>query len=142
VGKSVTVKLTPLLFVPPTFTTTLPVVAPEGTVTWILPLPHDVTVAVVPLKVTVLVPWVEPKLVPAMVTDVPTRPEVGERLLMFGVWARTSITPDNTSRTKIDNFSMVLRPGVFIDTTLQTSGSQIKARIYLGRLRQKQKQIF
>ena len=36
-----------------------------------------VGVAVVPLKVTVLVPLVAPKLVPVIVTDVPTGPLVG-----------------------------------------------------------------
>jgi len=44
-----------------------------------------VGVAAAPLKVTVLVPWVKPKPVPVMVTDVPTGPEVGLKLVMFGV---------------------------------------------------------
>jgi len=43
-----------------------------------------VGVAVVPLNVTVLVPWVEPKFVPVIVTDVPTGPEVGDRLVIAG----------------------------------------------------------
>ena len=55
-GAETTVKLDPLLFVPPTFTTTLPVVAPLGTVTPILDAPQLVTVAVVPLNLTVLLP--------------------------------------------------------------------------------------
>src|SRR5215471_14534638 len=78
----VTVKLTPLLAVPPTVTTTLPVVAPLGTGTTMLPLLQLVGVAAVPLKVTVLVPCVLPNPVPLMVTDVPTGPEVGDRLPM------------------------------------------------------------
>lgn len=44
-----------------------------------------VGVAVVPLKVTVLLPCVAPKVVPAIVTAVATGPDVGERLLIFGV---------------------------------------------------------
>jgi len=43
-----------------------------------------VGVAVVPLNFTVLVPWVAPKFVPVIVTDVPTGPEVGDKLVMFG----------------------------------------------------------
>ena len=52
----VTVKVEPLLAVPPTVTTTLPVVAPAGTVVAILVALQVVTVAIVPLKVTELVP--------------------------------------------------------------------------------------
>jgi hypothetical protein len=80
-----TVKLTPLLTVPPTVTTTLPVVPPLGTCTVMLVAPQLVAVpALVPLNVTVLAPWLEPKLAPVMVTAVPTAPIVGERLLIAG----------------------------------------------------------
>jgi hypothetical protein len=51
-----TVKFTPLLATPPTVTTTLPVTAAVGTATVIELVPQLVGVAVVPLKVTVLVP--------------------------------------------------------------------------------------
>jgi hypothetical protein len=44
----------------------------------------EVTVAVVPLNLTVLVPWVEPNPVPAMVTDAPIAPLAGDRLVMLG----------------------------------------------------------
>ena len=81
---TVTVKLTPLLAVPPTVTTTLPVVAPLGTGTTMLDALQLVGVAVTPLKLTVLAPMLVPKLVPAIVTDWPTGPEVGERLVMLG----------------------------------------------------------
>ncbi len=40
-----------------------------------------VGVAVVPLNVTVLVPFVDPKFAPAIVTDVPTGPLAGDRLV-------------------------------------------------------------
>src|SRR5438552_1782028 len=79
-----TVKVTPLLAAPLTVTTTGPVVAPDGTGATILVPLQLFGVAAVPLNVTVLVPCVEPKFVPVMVTDVPTAPEVGERLAMFG----------------------------------------------------------
>jgi hypothetical protein len=55
-GAGTTVKLTPLLAVPLTVTTTLPVVAPAGTVVEMKVEPHEVRVAAVPLNVTVLVP--------------------------------------------------------------------------------------
>src|SRR5207253_56125 len=51
-----TVKFTPLLATPLALTITFPVVAPLGTVTPILDAPHDVTLAVAPLNVTVPVP--------------------------------------------------------------------------------------
>src|SRR5258708_25206203 len=87
-------KLTPLLAIPPTVTTTLPVVAPLGTVTAMLVAFQFAGVALVPLNVTVLVPCVEPKFVPVMVTAVPTTPEVGFRLVMFGAGVLTvKVTP-------------------------------------------------
>lgn len=82
--KGVTVNDTPLLGVPFTVTTTLPVVAPLGTGTTMEVVAQLVGVALVPLKDTVLDPCVAPKLVPEMVTDVPIGPEVGETPLMLG----------------------------------------------------------
>src|SRR5712692_6336679 len=90
-GGGVTVKLTPLLATPPTVTTTFPVVAPLGTgATMLVPLQLD-GVAAVPLNVTVLVPCVAPKFVPVIVTDVPTTPEIGFKLVMLG--ATVKLTP-------------------------------------------------
>jgi len=89
----VTVKLAPLLATPPTVTTTLPVVAPLGTGTTILGSLQLVGVAGVPLKVTVLVPCVAPKLVPEIVTDVPTKPEVGLKLVMLGGSVTVKLMP-------------------------------------------------
>jgi hypothetical protein len=85
-GVGVTVKFTPLLVAEQhTVTTTFPVVAPAGTGTAMLvSLQVDGLVAV-PLKETELIPCVAPKFVPAMVTNVPTGPEVGFRLVIFGV---------------------------------------------------------
>ena len=70
-----TVKVTPLLAIPFTVTTTFPVVAPEGTDVTMLVALQLVTAAGVPLKVTVLVPCADPKFVPVIVTAVPTGPE-------------------------------------------------------------------
>jgi hypothetical protein len=52
-----------------------------------------VTVPAAPLKVTVLVPWVEPKFEPLTVTDVPVAPEVGEMLVMLGGGVTVNVTP-------------------------------------------------
>src|SRR5438552_11991356 len=80
-AEDVTVKLTPLLAMPPTVTTTLPVAAPVGTDVTMLVALQLVVVAAVPLNATVPA---APKFVPLMVTAVPTGPEVGFRLVMPG----------------------------------------------------------
>lgn len=86
-GGTRTVKGAALLGKPPTVTTILPVVAPAGTGTTMLVAPQLVGVAAVPLKVTVLVPCDAPKFVPAIVTEVPTTPDGGFRLVMLGAMA-------------------------------------------------------
>ena len=68
----ITVNVTPLLATPATFTTALPVVAVLGTGATIEVELQLVGVAWTLLNVTVLVPWVDPKFLPVMVTDVPT----------------------------------------------------------------------
>jgi|SRR5579864_2261966 len=78
-----TVNGTPSLACPLTVTTTLPVTA-AGTVTPMLPAAQDVTLAVVPAKVTVLEPCGLPKLLPVIVTAVPGVPDVKLRLEMLG----------------------------------------------------------
>src|SRR5204863_246011 len=83
-GGTVTVKGTPLLARPPTVTTTFPGVAPLGTGTVRLVALQLVGVVTVPLNATVLVPCVAPKFVPAIVTAVPTGPDVGLSVLIDG----------------------------------------------------------
>ena len=73
-----------MLGVPPTVTTTFPVVAPVGTGTAMLVALQLVGVPAVPLNLIVLVPCVEPKFVPVTVTDVPTGPDAGLTLLIAG----------------------------------------------------------
>ena len=90
-GGVVTVKGTPLLASPETVTTTLPVVAPAGTGTTMLVKVQLVGVAGTPLKVTVLAPCVPPKSEPVIVTDAPTGPDVGLRLLIPGVTWKTAL---------------------------------------------------
>ena len=83
-GYVITVKFKPLLAAPPTVTTTLPVVAPVGTRPTIRVTLQLAGVTVVPLKLTVLDPWVEPKLEPAIVTCAPAAPEFGDTLVITG----------------------------------------------------------
>jgi len=105
-----TVKLTPLLATPPTVTTTFPVVAPAGTgATMLVPL-QLVGVAAVPLNVTVLLPWLPLKFVPVIVTDVPTAPAVGFKLVMLSAgggaacaWPRAP--PNSTNERARDQLS-------------------------------------
>lgn len=84
-GARTTVNVIPLLWIPPTVTTTGPVVAPAGTEVMMLVALQFDTVAAVPLNITVLVPCVEPKLVPVMVTETPTAPLVWLKLVTVGV---------------------------------------------------------
>ena len=87
VGKAgvVTVKLVALVAVlPATATVIVPVVAPVGTVVVILVSVLAVTVADVPLNVTVLLAGVILKFVPVIITVVPIEPEGGEKSIMEG----------------------------------------------------------
>jgi hypothetical protein len=93
-GAGTTVNDTPLLFTPLAFTTTLPVVAPVGTVTTIdVAVQLLIVAAAVPLKLTDPVPWVEPKFDPVIVAEAPTAPEVGDTLVMLGAGKTVKLTP-------------------------------------------------
>ena len=105
-GAETTVKLLPLLAVPETVTTTFPVVAPLGTLATMLVAVQLAAVAVVPLNLTVLLPCVEPKLVPVIVTDAPTAPVVGDRLLILGA-AKALEDRANNERNSAENSAIV-----------------------------------
>jgi hypothetical protein len=92
-GAGTTVKLTPLLATPLALTTTFPVVAPLGTVTPMLDAPHDVTLAVVPLNVTMPLPCELPKFDPVTVTAAPTAPVVKDKLVMLGAGTTVKLIP-------------------------------------------------
>jgi hypothetical protein len=81
----VTENATPLLVNPFTVMLTLPVVAPLGTVATTAVELQLVVFAETPLKATALVPFVAPKFVPLMVTELPTGPEAGDIPAMAGV---------------------------------------------------------
>jgi hypothetical protein len=93
-GPDETVKGTPLLLKLETMTATFPVVAPGGTVA-IMPVAVQLdTVADVPSNVTVLVPCVAPKPVPAITTGLPTLPDEGARLEIASCKALRVIVAD------------------------------------------------
>jgi hypothetical protein len=118
---TVTVKATPLLATPPTVTTTFPVVAPAGTVTTTLVALQLVTVAAVPLNLTVLVPCVAPKLEPVIVTVAPTNPDVGFKLAMLGAGAETvKLTPLLATPPTVTTTFPVVAP-VGTSTTILTA---------------------
>src|ERR1700722_10449610 len=74
---------TPLLAPPPSFTITRPLIV-LGTVATICVALQLLTVAATPFNLTVLVPCEAPNPVPLIVTDVPTAPLVGDRLVITG----------------------------------------------------------
>jgi len=83
-----TVKFVALVPVSPaTVTVIAPVVEPVGTDVVILVAVLAVTVAVVPLKFTVLLAGVVLKFAPVIVTDVPTGPLPGVNEVRMGTWA-------------------------------------------------------
>lgn len=83
-GPDPTTNSTPLLAVPPTITTTFPVTAPLGTGATMAFELQLVGAATIPLNSTTLEPCDDPKFAPLIVTEVPTGPEVGFRLVMAG----------------------------------------------------------
>src|ERR1039458_3414409 len=107
---AVTVKVDPLLTAPPTATTTLPVVAPAGTGATMPLALQLVGVAAVPLKVTVLVPWLAPKFAPAIVTAPPTPPAAGVRLVTLGATVTAKVEPLLTAPPTVTTTLPVVAP--------------------------------
>src|SRR5580704_16814692 len=121
-----TVNAKPLLAVPDTVTTTLPVVAPAGTGTAMLVAVQFVGAPAVPLKLTVFVPCVAPKLAPVIVTLAPTNPDAGFRLVRLGAGTVTvKLTPLlATPPTVMKTLHVVAPVGAFTltDVALQLVG--------------------
>jgi hypothetical protein len=105
VTPNVTVKSTALLGRSPTDTTTFafPAPTPAGTGTVMLVSLQVVGVATKESKSIVLVPRVAPKLVPVTVTDVPVGPELGDKLVIFGITMKKPVlgTPPTVTTTVI-----------------------------------------
>lgn len=124
-GVGNTVKDFPLLSTPLAWTTTFPVVAPAGTGTAIDVALQLVGVAAVPLNLTVLEPWVAPKFVPVSVIEVPTAPDVGERLVMLGAGTTVNDLPLLAAPLTVTTTLPVVaavRTGTAIEVALQLVG--------------------
>jgi hypothetical protein len=118
VGGGVTVKGTPELAFPATVTTTLPADAPAGTVVMICEEVQLLTEAAVPLNVTVLVPWVAPKVVPVIVTAPPTGAEVIDRAVIFGVMVK--LTPELATPLAVTTMFPVVAADGTVATMLES----------------------
>ena len=120
-----TLKLVPLLGTPDTVTTTFPGVAPLGTGTTIETAFQLAGVADVPLNVTVLAPCMDPKFVPVIVTEAPTTPDGGDRLVILGVGSTVNETPLLTTPPTVTTTLPVVAPfgtGTVIVPALQLLG--------------------
>ena len=80
-----------------------PLVAPTGMGTVMLVLLHDVGVAAMPLKTTVLGPCASPKLVPVRVTAVPMVAVQGVHAVITGI--------------TLNDFTLLAAPLAFVTTT-------------------------
>lgn len=114
-----------MLAIPPAVTMTGPLVAPLGTSATMVVAFQLEGDAVVPLKVTVLVPCVEPKFTPLIVTDVPTCPEAGLRLVIPGLDPTTKMRPLLANPPTVTATGPVVAPvgtGTTIDVAFQLVG--------------------
>src|SRR5687767_11632418 len=82
-----------------------PVVAPVGTVVVIEVEELANTTAIVPLKLTVLLAGVVLKLVPVIVTVVPTGPDAGVKAVMVGRSTAPQAVPDGVSPLIVQNLA-------------------------------------
>ena len=87
-----------------------PVVAPLGTGATIEVALQLEGVAVVPLNLTVLVPCVAPKFVPVIVTEVPTTPDVGATVLIFGAATTVKLLPFDAVPLTVTTIFPVVAP--------------------------------
>ena len=97
---------------PPTVTVTRPVVAPAGIVTVRLVEVAAVTVAVVPLNLTILSEGVVLNDVPVTAIDVPTEPASGEKLVMDGDTLKLVVLETERSPTVTDSGPDVAPGGI------------------------------
>jgi len=119
------VNATPALAIPFTVATTFPVVEPAGTEATIEAALQLVGVAVTPLNVNVLAPWVAPKFAPVIVTGAPTAAEGGNKLPMSGVGMTVNDAPALATLFTVTTTLPVAAPvgtGATIDVELQLVG--------------------
>jgi hypothetical protein len=92
-GGGMTVNAKPLLSTPLAWTTTLPVVAPDGTGVTMVVAFQLVGLAATPLNLSVPDPCVAPKFAPEIVTDVPCAAVPGEIPVTLGGGTTVNETP-------------------------------------------------
>jgi hypothetical protein len=118
-GAGTTVNKTPLLDLPLTVTITLPVVAPLGTSAMMVPdVQLEILGAVVPLNLTVLLPWELPKPLPLMVTDAPTAPVLGDKFAIEGPAAYSVKGASTVKNTTKRNIEILARRLIFLKSPL------------------------
>jgi hypothetical protein len=93
---------------PPTVTENVPEDAPAGTTAIIVLSLQDITLTLAEFNEIVLVPCVAPKPVPAIETDPPTAPLVGEMLVMVGAAYNETVNDENSTRTSTRKFFIQL----------------------------------
>lgn len=129
VGASATVKVALLVAVsPPTVTVILELVAPVGTSTMSLVVVALLTLAVTSPNFTVLLAGVSSKLVPFMVTSVPTGPEGGVKLVMVGASPVLGVSgpsslPQESTNKHTDRISAAHVLNFFITITFKVTNS-------------------
>jgi hypothetical protein len=132
----VTVKFVELVAVPSGLITAIgPVVAPVGTVAVIFCGLSIVNVTDAPLKVT-LVTSGPLKLLPWIVTDVPTGPLVGENELIVGAAAKAASAPGRATRIPVSRSVAVIWAASFRTVLIMSnSPHHQKARFEFSILR-------
>ena len=104
----------------PTVTVIVPLVAPAGTLVVMLVAELAVAIAVTPLNCTRLLAGVRSKLVPVMVTGVPTEPLNGVKLVIVG-----TITPT----VKLPALVTVLQPIVTSNDPVVAPGGMVIVKL-------------
>ena len=135
-GGGTMARFIPLLYTPLTFTTTFPLVEPTGTFIEMELLLQQEGVglhrpAETPLNVTTLNPWVEPKLVPVMVTVPPTAACDKLRLEMMGPVDETVsaleplMEPDRAVIVDVPAVNVVAKPELLTVATVVEEELQV-----------------
>jgi hypothetical protein len=114
-GRGVTVNVVLFAGEPPTVTENVPDDDPVGTIALMMVALQLTTGAVVPLSEIVLELWVAPKLVPVIVTRVPTGPVAGDSPVIVGDWPcarpqNMNVNERATTKAALCRFQPIARP--------------------------------
>jgi hypothetical protein len=95
----------------------LPAAKPGGTVATTLVALQLVVAALMPANVTVLLPWLAPKLVPLMVIEAPIGPEAGEKPVIPGVTVKFVLALGTAPTVTMTGAAPSPKPGGTLNTT-------------------------